>query len=310
MLKQRFLIYTFFVTSAVGLEAFGQPTKPTQKPVKMEKTEQNYVMKFTDGREAQVFYQLGSQVVGSIDMRQIENTCEPQRQLVRCQMDFDLRPYKISLLWTKHPDATKLNKVVIASTKIGESFIDQPVEGSVNTLSWFFMHTSKAQNHLNLRNDRIRCDNFNWLMQTESAPETVFIQSWGAEAMIVNEETKISENLTFLGAKGLTLRKTNDNLYYVENFRLFYPGDVPTNFPTYISAQVVNLTFRSPHHGRTCQVSFEMNAGKIISLISSQAYNKLAPEMILSGLEYWQYSDFTVPGLIRAILTGPSTEVK
>lgn len=310
MNKHQILVLSIFAIGLIEFKAFAQQFKPTNNGVKMEKAEQAYVMKFIDGREAQIFYQLGAPVTGTVYMRQIENTCEPQRQLVRCQMEFDLRPYKIALRWTKHPDASKINHVVIASSKNGEFTYSQPAEGSINSLTWFFMHTSQAKNNMNLSNDRIRCENFDWLMQSESSPSSTEIQSWGSEAMIANEETKISENMTFQGAKGVYLKKVDEKSYIIDHFRFTYPGETPSNFPTYISAQVVNLNFRSPLHKETCQISFEVDASKIIGLISSQQYNKLDPALRPAELDYWQYSDSNVPSIIQSLLYKANTEAK
>lgn len=205
---------------------------------------QNMFLKFSDGREAQVFSKISSAVSAPILMDMTENTCLPMPELTSCTMIFNLHQRQLSIRWTRNPDATKLGELVKFK-----------FSGEANIL----LEEAQLTPAQNGEKDLFVCDDNRWItggkIKTDIS-RTNLILSWGAENNLQNSETEVNENMTSGGAFNLLLTGRMGRYYHFKSDQ--YITAFSAN-PLPLAGGINTLVLRNPNSQEICQAQFSSN---------------------------------------------------
>lgn len=208
LMKYIFLLLISFLVffSSIDL-AFAQENPPLAR-WELSPTETKLI--FADGREARLI--LGVRKKHHVVSKAVvkENICFPEDLPKNCSWAYELGSYDLSFVWSKHPDAGKLNEVVSIhvfnrKSKLQSTIDDFSIETFLNG------HVGLTQN-----SPVLTCDSDAWLQNFPKTPSQNFlIPTWAYEIMATNPISKKNENLTFFQANDLELKAIGQNSWQI-----------------------------------------------------------------------------------------------
>lgn len=277
-----------------SLVLVAQPSMAQQSPEDMPATPHFEVGKplmttLADGREATIRVTsatLGKQV--EIPFQVYENDCSDFRGM-SCVYRTGYRKIWVQLVWTKNPDATRLNQIV--NLQFGDSSSNSsPIESQTQAtgLEVDFLPGLAS----GMPATTIECNDFSWLPDaTKDAPAKLTVLRWENERMSVNPETGVSENRTDGGALQVELSKVNPTFLKIDKVGSF-TSTSSFLFPALVIGDVASVTMRKAN-GELCQAALKPaglgNAAANIGSIDKQRPPAAtAPDYIFGSSEVSQ----------------------
>lgn len=264
-------ILVLAIAGAAALAASANPA-PTGKIAEIiQKDGQPLAFRFADGREAVLKVSSVDSEVVSTQFKITDNTCS-DRQNMTCAYKFALRRYFAAMVWTKHPDASRVGQIV----KRGAEYPGQPTMTSFDPLSADYVlvagldfSATKTDLGRGLPAHEIQCDDFSWLPgASKEAPNRLHLSRWDGENNEPNPETGTNENRTNGGAFGLDLMRVDAKTLRVTKVSALSGGAV--NLDILTLAPTGSLTMLSSD-GEICQTGISSKGVTEILPI----YNKL-----------------------------------
>ncbi len=217
-----------------------------------------------------------------------DNNCS-NRQNMKCTYNYMLRFYRMVVIWTTHPDTTKLGKPV---QRVTEYMGPNGTIRNTNPLEVpFIMFTggplSKKYPAISagLPAHEIECDDFSWLPgEAKDAPLSLQVSRWDSEDNVANPETGYNENRTVGGANGVKLTRTAINRMRIDSAERI-TGDL-TSFDILNLRPTLSLTMKLNDH-EICQTGLSSNlladAQGYFPKLLDQLQNKITPQVYIQG---------------------------
>lgn len=262
----------FFISWTVSANDSQQITVPAPA-VRFYQDSSGYHIATNDGREITAYEYVKTPKEVRVDLTQIENTCEPYQEPVKCQLIMDMAPVHYLLVWNKHIDPAKVGTVVDQ---------DKLTEG-------WYSDRLNTQREVRFRNDRLSCTDYAWTSEMRRSDNGSFIaDAWASELMSNNKETDVTENFTDSSAFEVLLRLRANELE-IESVKSDYSSRSAT-FAPYLSAQVSNLSFLSVKN-RTCQISFQSNITEALAVVRSSYFTDIDMKKIVpvKSINHFRY---------------------
>ncbi len=215
------------------------------------------VIKTPDGREATLKQSRSNLFSGSFQMTMTESICTQKMRPTSCNVILPVQARIGYFFWTKHPDPTKIGKIVLYKSKLFP--VQAPLaDGLVRSL--ISIHSEAAFGEASPKNKSfLVCDNYDFLFGENGALQKhVNIPLWSSESNLANLETEVSENMTMTGAFNVQMTAIYGQAFQIENAQFFalFPGAFP------LIGGVNTLTTRS-ETGELCQSTFSVNLGRV-----------------------------------------------
>jgi len=198
--------------------AFAQATpaasapQPTTNPpmAKWELTPTETKLIFADGREASLILEVRKKYKATSKAVVKENICFPDLLPKSCSWTYEVGSYDISFIWSKHPDASKLKKVVVVKfyespNKLHMTLNDASL-GNIGTIDSLASKTGPI----------LTCDSGDWLEKFPKTPsQNILVAAWGFESMQQNSISKKNENMTIFQVNDIELKPIGRNSWQV-----------------------------------------------------------------------------------------------
>lgn len=256
-------------------------------------------VRFEDGREAVVSLALADTFDLPLNFEVSENSCTPVVG-VRCRFYMGLQVGKMALVWSHHPDPSRLNTVVKIRTTPTGSFY--PRESTVTYLGADRKLMPKAAHHL--PKDRMVCEDWGWLPggSVATPPASIQVLRWENEQMLTNPETGLSENRLTGGAHGVLMRSDFARELVVEDVQ-YYVG--VSAIPALFLGDIAGLTWLLPS-GDFCETSLKAALAEFMN--AAQAYFGAArldgfkpyiygSDELTEQMSFDVFTDFKTPGV-------------
>jgi hypothetical protein len=233
---------------------------------------QPFLVHWADGREAALKVTTMTSAPLSATFQIIDNTCS-NRQNMKCRYNFGYRLTWITFIWTKHPDPSRIGKIVEKNSVDSPEFkkLDHLVAARVGVLRQKFPQMSEG-----LPAQQFECDDFSWLPGGQSAaPEHLHIARWEGENNAMNPETGVSENRSMAGYMGIDLRRVSPRVLQFETVQ-FGVGDISLSDNVMaMSPQSLSLP---KGNGRYCEVGLSADLrGELKQFIEPMRANRPKP---------------------------------
>ena len=243
------------VVSAAQAQSSGAASGPlppplpnATKPIVTKIDGQPYTADFGDGRVAvlkMTTATLPKQI--GISFQVYDNSCSDHRGM-QCKYWTNFKRIYASLVWSKHPDPTRIGNIVTIIDKNNHS--TKPIEQSDTLFG------PEATYLPDLLSDTqpagIECADFSWLPSaTTNAPLKQTVLRWEMELMNINPETLANENRTFGGASGVTLTSQSPTRLDISKINAL-TSTFGTYFAIFMFGDVVTMTMPGAN-GDLCQ---------------------------------------------------------
>jgi hypothetical protein len=227
---------------AGSLGAYAQTATVNNKYNLVDTPEGTIAMAFEDGREAQLLTVGSGILTYPVDMKMTENLCHPEFAKPDCRIILRLESTRIRVIWTKHPDASKIGQIVKYVSSAGSA---------ANTIFEDFGIIQDEEKNPSL----LICDDYRWMTgKTEKAiPRNNLILSWGTETNFTNGETNQNENLTFSGAFNMEMNALFGQMYQMKSKQ--YISFSESNLAL-VSGGPSTLVIRNSKTQDLCQIQF------------------------------------------------------
>ena len=212
------------------------------------------VVHWPDGREATVTAYHGPTSVLHATVQVTENLCNDHAGMI-CTFDTAYSLNNVKLVWTKHPDASKINHVV--KIKYPGQQNDQTQELIESPVILSSARTVAPNLTKDMPNDRFTCPDYSWVPggSVQSPPAKALVSHWNNEYMFPNAETGVSENHSESGMLDVDLTKTPDGkmeLSHVRHWVTKFSG-IPANI-----GETMSLFFKpDPSADNLCQITLK-----------------------------------------------------
>jgi hypothetical protein len=204
---------TFSVLVSLSFTLFTHLVNAKIEPVIGLDNSMTYV--FDQDREAKMFRSHADPVVFKIDFEITENLCASSYQKPTCHYKAGFSKDHLSILWTKHPDVSKIGKIVVAKAHFNSA---DPNGFSPFNLDSEFVQSTYANQFIGepsdqrFGRDEIICDSYDWLGFDVKVSKKVLMPSWHVENMFANSQTGINENRTSSSAENVEFIFDNNKL--------------------------------------------------------------------------------------------------
>jgi hypothetical protein len=212
---------------------------------------QPVTMVFSDGRQADLKIVHADSEVVSQKIEITSSDCGSWG--MSCNYKFSMRRFWVALIWTKHPDASKIGQIVKRGYKgsNGESSFSELKSDTALTSGLLPNSGQKIAN--TLPSHQLQCTDFSWLPTgTKEAPALQRFTRWDQIDNSLNKETGMNENRPTGGVQELNMvRVTSDTLQIASVGR---SNGVVRIFDILTLAPVLDLAVAQPDGG-ICQAS-------------------------------------------------------
>jgi hypothetical protein len=229
---------------------------PTSQPSLVLTAGQSIIYKLDELHEAalQLSHSEPYTIQSKVDIA--EDLCADQYTTPACTYKLDFANDHLVLVWTKHPNVSKIGKVVQAQLNYdGGKGSLRPVD--LNVGSSFTTQFLGQKPDDRFHPDEIACDRYDWLgdgFQSTTIPEKLKINIWSAELMLPNSETGISENRSYLNAEGVLFIQSNSIFKLTSIDRLISMGNASSTTLLPIG-NISTLQMVNPTTKARCQIS-------------------------------------------------------
>ncbi|MGE4132407.1 MAG: hypothetical protein AB7F86_12265 [Bdellovibrionales bacterium] len=210
---------------------------------------------WADGRKAELKVKYTDVVRTTIPFEVTENFCAAGRGKV---MDLKLSVYVgvLSWIWTAHPKASKVGKVVQASQR-----------GVTGPLDYYAFVSNGARFVApdfveSLPPDELSFKNLDWLPGMSDGLKPLMIDTWWAEDMLPNPETGVAENRIISILNGVELQPTTATTSTVASVEGIYR--LPLLPPAFVMFGDVVSWILTGEQG-PCQINFKPNLALAIA---------------------------------------------
>ncbi len=207
------LIFFFNLDTALAQAApAASAPQPTTNPplAKWELTPTETKLIFADGREASMILEVRKKYKAVSKAVVKENICFPDLLPKSCSWTYEIGSYDISFVWSKHPDSSKLKKVVDVKVFGSSSKLHMTI-GDVSLANLGTVDSLAAKT-----TPILTCDSSDWLEKLPKASsQNILVPAWGFELMTPNSISKKNENMTFFQANDIELKPIGRNSWQV-----------------------------------------------------------------------------------------------
>lgn len=232
----------------VGLFALATSALFAEEGVQFNmKAGEPWTIGFPDGRIAQLVHDPRPALIISLPFQVTENTCTEKVGL-RGKLKLSFAVNRLALTWLKHPQAANVGKSVSLKEKTTTSVF--------TVFSFVFVSPAEAERYplmaKKLSPQDFSGSDFSWLPGGGSkAPDSAYLTRWDIEAMVVNEETGITENRTIGLTQGVTLKAQQNGDLRVVKVKRYLGG----NF-AFFQGDIWSMVSRLPT-GEACLISLK-----------------------------------------------------
>lgn len=278
MMKNIILSLLLSIISNYSYAGDSQTVPVPGNPYRFYKDAGGYHLDFNNGRAVTLYQYSRNPLELTLGLKQTENTCDLNQMMAQCKLKLDFAPIHYMLVWTSHPDKSKIG--TLADRKISSQ------------TSYYSTRLEPIYKNL-FRADRLNCTNYDWTQElNKNADGSFIVDSWSSESMTANEETKINENQSTSTGFDILLKQIENNELQVAGIKADSANPL-FGFAPYISAQTTALHFKSTKSQQICQITFESNLGNAASVIASPYFTEvnlqeITPVMELTGSMYLQ----------------------
>lgn len=187
---------------------------PATVPKEVKILGQPYELHWSDGREATLFRGKVVPYVGTNHIIMYENECSRTVKAVRCSYAAQNVMTLFELRWSKHPDASKIGKVVKMVTPdntfpLDSGYVFVGLAHKVNGHPWSSLMGPEV----------LTCQHWNWIDQWQGkTPEHLKFHKVSSEFMSVNGETGQNENQTINVVYNLKFDRQTDGSYNFKEY--------------------------------------------------------------------------------------------
>jgi hypothetical protein len=188
----------------VVFAAFSSVCK-AEKPEIVSLKDQPVLVKWKDGREAQLMIERRAPMELTTPFQVTENTCAVTNE-THCGLKASVGVHLTILQWTKHPETDKVGKTVKLKAQApgnqGFELIDLKIYGAADSGTTPLIVGK-------LPPQEMSCPDYSWLPGAgTAAPDSARLVRWDVEMMLMNPETGLMENRTVGVALDVLLKKT------------------------------------------------------------------------------------------------------
>ncbi len=183
------------------------------------KNGEEIVVTFADDKVAIVQLTKHKPVIAKVPFQVTDSSCST-RVGALCQIHGGVAVDTFSLVWTKHPDATRIGKRVFVKSPFPAAPPETPLDAS-----FLYSLPEKAKYPIlasSVPNSKIVCTDYSWLPgEPKSAPAQVKLTRWDVEMMFRNPETELMENRTLALGSNLELKANSEGELEIQSKGVF-----------------------------------------------------------------------------------------
>ncbi len=255
-MKSILLLFTLFILTIAPTFTFAEIgafkiTNPEKPEIILQKGEILRVI-WKDGREAIASKLIAPNLEVDVPSAIYENTCNSYIAS-RCALRPATRMYKVELQWSKHPDASKIGKVLIFYLKLNPSDKDPFI--IAQDLQFAFSKVFKPLATRGLADDVVVCEDYKFLPQDPFQNPPLRILHWDTEAMVTNPETGGMENRSVAGAFDIDLIPGNSKSLVLQVKGGYTSAQ---GSPILVQGDVISWTMRNQNQ-QICQIGLKPN---------------------------------------------------
>lgn len=213
-LRTSLIIFSLAIAMQQARAAEPVPTPaPTPTATVIAENGQPVRVQWPDGREAVFKVTSADSDWFSSTFKVTDNDCSNRQNMV-CRYGFKMRRLWVSLVWSKHPDRSRIDQTVEYSySRYSDSFSKLEYEVFVTGLK----PTGIPELDNGLPPHEIECEDFSWFPHgTIEAPDNVFVVRWESEDNVMNPETNLTENRSTSGVLGVEFKRVAPSRLRVE----------------------------------------------------------------------------------------------
>lgn len=275
----------FFALMGLLISAASAFAQAPNMPVITRVTGQKITAVYNDGREAELRFTRGETFPVPVPYKVSENLCKPGEVGAEFNSNIRLRLDRVAWFWTKHPDATKVNGVVVAQYPNGQA---NPLFSFAFVTKTMLVRYPDLSGDLGL--DEYTFGNLSWLPGMENGLTDFTIPVWNAEAMTPNSQTGIPENRVTGGAVDVRMKKINDTTVVMESLGSVHALPI-VGYAFAMIGDVV--TWKWQMGGQPCVISSKPNLGPANRIVTEKLSQQNLP---------WQPYLFEQDSLLQAML--------
>lgn len=263
-----FIILGLFTSTSVAQVISSSPSSEAETPQLETRLGQPLTWRWKDGREAVLKVTTLKSPFLSSGFKITDNTCS-NRQGMSCQYRFQFARHWVMVVWTKHPEASKVGQIVTKASPTDPSFIDKlsldfPISAGLSRKDRPLMSAGFPDHE-------IECEDFSWLPEGgRQAPDRLTVIRWDNEDNAMNPETGLNENRTTGGFYQLQFQK--DPKAPGQTLKLKTVDDLTglnAEFDLLNLSGAISLTLPKSH-GEICQVGLTTNTRADVVMIYDQ----------------------------------------
>ncbi|MGZ3768805.1 MAG: hypothetical protein ACXVCP_04870 [Bdellovibrio sp.] len=271
--------------ASFGFAGDGQSVPIPSQEVRFFKDATGYHIATSDGLlEMTIYEYFRPAKYIKINLKQIENTCNPHQDLSTCEFNVGIAPFHYLMIWTKHVDPNKIGTLV-EDGKLSQNFF------YYNTLEVPALKELFTPDHL-------ACNSYAWMAgMKKNSMGSFVVDSWSSELMFQNLESGVNENQTFSNGFEVLLKPLQRD-FEVESVRSDY-SPLGALIPPYLSSQVSNINFLN-NNNEACQVSFESSVSNDRSASDGSYFTEIDMKNIRPTTELFPALYQDLKGKIRS----------
>ncbi len=280
------LILFFSVSSAFSLDGIPSAPSPAKALELIEIPGQAAKLVFADGREATLMTSNNAVATASLPLQVTENLCNPEAAIPHCHYQASILSNTYNFVWSKNPDPQKLGHILQTQYSENSPATDWNGDSTfINNFSNFLPTGARAP----LPPDRIICDRFDWLPDTDPTSSSLIMKLWSAEFMMPNAETDVNQNQAAITFSQVEWIKNKTDLE-LKNVKW-----MSTNLSIFPPITDTSMIIMENKNLEECQIGMASSISAAIKLINQQGKQLIKEDSGLMPLESF------VPNLNRQV---------